>query len=345
MLPTRPDTSALRIQERGLRHAPQLDLQPGAQAEIESRLRGSNVLAGHCRRLCIRPGFHLGLYDITVVEGSPDWGEVPGGLTVTVLLEGAGRSWVHGPGERAAARPIAYSGGMTYFCFSEQPVLGRTCLPPNSRFHAVELRMEPGFLNGIGLLDALRAADEEHPLSHVVLDAVWVGLLPTPEPLANLATTLSRMTDAAVAGDLTFEGGALDMLFACAELIRNPPRTRRPPPRDLEALREARRLILATPDEPWTIAMLARRVGLSEKRLKSGFRTSFNTSVNSFLQEVRLERAYRLITEGGLGVTAAALAVGYANPSHFALMFRRRYGTPPSKAGTTTRGAGRATKG
>jgi AraC-like DNA-binding protein len=328
----RPDLSALTIEERGLRHAQPAELSADARAEIENRLRGSEVLAGQCRRLCIRPGFYLGLYDITVIEGSPEAGEVPAGLTITVLLEGAGQSWVHLPAEPAAARPLTYAGGMTYFCFSDGPVLGRTRLPPHSRFRAVELRMEPDFLAEIGLLEPLRATDAEHPLCHVALDVAWVGLLRTPERLAMLAATASRMTDIAVAGDLALEGAALDMLFIAAELIRTPPDQRSVPERELEPLREARRLILSSPAEPWTIATLARRAGIGEKRLKAGFRARFNTSVNAFLQEVRLERAYRMMTQQGASVTEAALAVGYANPSHFAEMFRRRYGLTPSAA-------------
>ncbi|MBS7810300.1 helix-turn-helix transcriptional regulator [Roseococcus pinisoli] len=75
---------------------------------------------------------------------------------------------------------------------------------------------------------------------------------------------------------------------------------------------------------------LARQVGLNEKKLKAGFRTQFGTSVIGFLQDVRLRAAHRLLLEGRSSVTEVAMAVGYANPSHFALMFRRRYGVSPS---------------
>ncbi|WP_187830024.1 AraC family transcriptional regulator [Siccirubricoccus phaeus] len=331
-------TDELTLEERALRHAEATDILPMLEAELAARLAGPQTMTGACRRLCIRPGFDLGLYDITLTGEMPDGGEISAGLTVTVLLEGAGQSWVRQPG-RAASRPIPYAGGMTYFCFCQEAVTGGMRLPRRSRFRAAELRMDLDFLRGLGLLEPLAGAGRGHPLTHIALDSVWIGLLPTPERLATVAAMLSRLPSTRPEGDLVLERGALDMLFTCAGLIRQPPVLAGPAPRDLEALHQARALLSARPEEPWTIAALAREAGLTEKRLKLGFRQRFGVTVNRFLQQVRLRTAHRMITEDGASITEAALAVGYANPSHFAFLFRREYGAPPSqvaRAGAAT---------
>ena len=38
-----------------------------------------------------------------------------------------------------------------------------------------------------------------------------------------------------------------------------------------------------------------------------------------------------------MSVTEVSLAVGYANPSHFAFLYRRTYGETPSARGTPRR--------
>ncbi|WP_404979788.1 helix-turn-helix domain-containing protein [Caulobacter segnis] len=59
------------------------------------------------------------------------------------------------------------------------------------------------------------------------------------------------------------------------------------------------------------------------------------------MQDQRLWRARALMTEQEVSVIEAALQVGYANPSHFARLYRRAFGVSPSRA---IRQGGRAWK-
>jgi AraC-like DNA-binding protein len=83
-------------------------------------------------------------------------------------------------------------------------------------------------------------------------------------------------------------------------------------------------------DAPPSLPELARHVGLNEFKLKTGFRTLFGTSVFAYLRAQRMELARRLLVQRGQSVTEVALRVGYANPSKFALAFRKHFGFPPS---------------
>jgi AraC family transcriptional activator of pyochelin receptor len=74
---------------------------------------------------------------------------------------------------------------------------------------------------------------------------------------------------------------------------------------------------------------LASRVGLTLRRLNSGFRSRFGSTPYAYLQEHRLQIAYRTLASGEAGVAACAYSVGYT-PAHFATLFRKRFGLQPS---------------
>jgi AraC family transcriptional regulator, transcriptional activator of the genes for pyochelin and ferripyochelin receptors len=99
--------------------------------------------------------------------------------------------------------------------------------------------------------------------------------------------------------------------------------------RDVERIRKARDLIVASMSEPPGLDMLAQRVGLNVRKLSSGFRQIYGASVFGFLQEYRLEQAYKLISTGEMSVSEAAFHVGYG-AAHFATIFRKRFGVSPS---------------
>jgi AraC family transcriptional activator of pyochelin receptor len=101
---------------------------------------------------------------------------------------------------------------------------------------------------------------------------------------------------------------------------------------DIAKIRAARAILIAALQEPPPLAALARQVGLNVRKLNSGFRRVFGATAYGFLQEYRLEHAYKLLTGGETSVSEAAYQVGY-RPTHFATIFRKRFGVPPSEIG------------
>lgn len=99
---------------------------------------------------------------------------------------------------------------------------------------------------------------------------------------------------------------------------------------DFDKVRQAREVILSDLQNPPGLLELSRKVGLNDYKLKIGFKELYGTTVFGCLRERRLEAAYRLLSERDCGVSEAAFAVGYCNPSYFAENFRRRYGVNPS---------------
>ncbi|NRA88132.1 MAG: helix-turn-helix transcriptional regulator [Rhizobiales bacterium] len=101
--------------------------------------------------------------------------------------------------------------------------------------------------------------------------------------------------------------------------------------KDKRLIKTAQELILSDIVHTWSINEISRKVGLNSKKLKSGFKSEFGIPVYSFLQQERLKLALELLQLGNLSVTEISLTVGYANPSHFAYLFKRQFGNSPLK--------------
>jgi AraC-like DNA-binding protein len=99
---------------------------------------------------------------------------------------------------------------------------------------------------------------------------------------------------------------------------------------DIERLELARRILLARMLAPPRLPTLARLAGLTEAKLKAGFRAHFGDTVYGHLRQHRLDEAHRLLRQGRYSVTEVSMRVGYANPSKFAAAFSARFGVSPS---------------
>jgi AraC family transcriptional regulator len=79
-----------------------------------------------------------------------------------------------------------------------------------------------------------------------------------------------------------------------------------------------------------TIAELSKVVGLNQCKLKKGFKNMFGTSIYAHFQEVRMNRAMRLLKNNN--VTETVMVLGYSNISHFSTAFRKQFGVLPKEA-------------
>ncbi len=97
---------------------------------------------------------------------------------------------------------------------------------------------------------------------------------------------------------------------------------------DIRSISEAARILRMEMQDAPTIGELAKRVGLNRQKLKKGFKLVFNTTINRYLQNERLEYAAALLLSEHT-VESAIDAVGYQNKSFFAQKFKDRYGVLP----------------
>ena len=81
---------------------------------------------------------------------------------------------------------------------------------------------------------------------------------------------------------------------------------------------------------PWTIAELAREVGLSRTVLSERFKQFLGVPPMAYLTRWRLKLGAGALVSTNLSVAQAALDVGYESEAAFNRAFKREFGLPPS---------------
>jgi AraC family transcriptional regulator len=82
--------------------------------------------------------------------------------------------------------------------------------------------------------------------------------------------------------------------------------------------------------EEFNLAELAARAGLSKFYFNRLFKSALGVSPSHYQITLRMDAAKRLLRESKQSVVSVGLDVGYANPSHFAQLFRKETGLSPS---------------
>lgn len=95
-------------------------------------------------------------------------------------------------------------------------------------------------------------------------------------------------------------------------------------------IRQAMRYVRDHAADALTVEELARSVAMSPSHFAHRFRDVARMSPMRYVKNVRLGQARLRMLRDGLGASEAALAVGYASPSHFTRDFKARYGASPA---------------
>ncbi|MCC7250309.1 AraC family transcriptional regulator [Hyphomicrobium sp.] len=266
-------------------------------------------------------------------------GEVPDSVTfqaagpavfsITLVVQGTGRTMLDG----VAPLDIVSSNAVVFW--SNGPVSGQDYIEGGKPIEIVDIRLHPDYLSHTvgSMADAIRnslAVDRSDPDRKAFLLAV-----PLSAELFDVARSiLACDIREPKLRHIFMRAKALEALaLTLALLQRNASAAAaRLSPKEREKLDEARRLIETSFAEPWTIEAVAAAVGLSETKLKLGFREVIGKSVRAYLREVRMDHAERLLSEGR-SVTEAALACGYGNLSYFSKAFFHSKGVVPRDLG------------
>ncbi|WP_225856707.1 helix-turn-helix transcriptional regulator [Achromobacter xylosoxidans] len=265
---------------------------------------------------------------LSVWNGAPEVGldvaaEGPPMFCIAVFLEGRACMSIDG------GAPLNVGPGMAVVQTGERGARGRFQMSGGQAVRLVDIRYSPaGLLRAGGRpLAALRGA---FVLDHSVPAAgsLMAGFPAPPGLLRLAADVLDCRHEDATARRLYMRAKALEALAIVLETMSGAAGEAPVAARERRQLAQARRLIEARYGEEWTVLRLAREVGLSEKKLKAGFRQVAGRSVHAYLKSVRLEAAASML-EAGYCVTDAALATGFANLSHFSKSFRQAKGVAP----------------
>lgn len=89
--------------------------------------------------------------------------------------------------------------------------------------------------------------------------------------------------------------------------------------------------------EKLTLEQISEKHNISVSQLKRSFKEQTGTSVISYLIDLRIRAAKRLIKEGELNFTQIAEAVGYDNIYYFSTMFKKQTGKTPTEYSKSVR--------
>lgn len=240
--------------------------------------------------------------------------------------------WLEGEATMAleGGEPLRLAARAALLFNHERPLRWATHLPPNRRVRMVDIRYTPEALARAG--DTGPVALLRHRFLHdvsVPAHGSLVASLEAPASLLALAGSLTRDPPAAPeARRLWYRAKSLEMLSAFVQLLSLPEAMDGPQTQELARVHRACELLRERYAEHWPPGLLARTVGLSEKRLQQLMRDSMGRSVHAYLTDLRLARASDLL-RGGMSVTQAAGDVGISSLSHFSKIFKARYGVSP----------------
>lgn len=250
----------------------------------------------------------------------------PATFSITLVLSGIGRAQIDG------VEPLDLVSGSAILFWSGGPVSGQDHLDAGEPIEAVEIRFHTDYLQSIlgSLVDVIRnslAIDRSNPSQNAYLVAI-----PMSAELFDVARAiLGCDIHEQCLRDVFMRAKGLEALALAVSVLSSAgPDAVRLTAREREKIDAARRLMEASFSEAWTIGALAERVGLSETKLKTGFRQLIGTSVRAYLRNIRMNHAEKLLGEGK-SVTEAALACGYGNLSYFSKAFFNAKGVAPRR--------------
>lgn len=100
---------------------------------------------------------------------------------------------------------------------------------------------------------------------------------------------------------------------------------------DLDKIQFSRTLIEQNIQNPLTIQQLSHEVGLNMKKLTTGFKAVFQTTIFEYTNKHRMAEAKRLLLDQKWYVWEVSDYLGYKNPQHFTVAFKKYYGSLPSQ--------------
>lgn len=258
----------------------------------------------------------------------------PAAFSITLVLQGAGRTQIDG------VEPLEMASGSAIIFWSDGPVTGQDHIDGGKPIEAVEVRLHTAYINSAidSLVEGIRnsltidRSDRER-------NAYLVAVPMTAELFEVARCVIGCDIENRKLRDLFMRAKALETLARTLDVLTSAgPAEVKLTLKEREKIDSARRIVDRAFSEPWTIGSLAAEVGLSETKLKTGFRVLLGKSVRTYLRDVRMDNAEHLLNNGK-SVTETAHACGYGNLSYFSKAFFVAKGVVPRRLTSSARQA------
>ncbi|WP_335964869.1 AraC family transcriptional regulator [Galbibacter sp. PAP.153] len=100
---------------------------------------------------------------------------------------------------------------------------------------------------------------------------------------------------------------------------------------DAAKIEKAKEHIINNYNAQITIPKLAKLIGTNEFTLKKGFKELVGTTVFGYINDLKMYKAKKLLTQKNISISQVSEMVGYKNPQHFSTAFKKKFGIVPSK--------------
>ncbi len=98
-----------------------------------------------------------------------------------------------------------------------------------------------------------------------------------------------------------------------------------------ERMGRALAIIHRSPEKPWSVAALAKAVGMSRSGFSARFSTLLGESVMQYLTRWRMQLAYQELKQGNEALAVMAQRFGYQSEAAFCRAFKRVFGSSPGQ--------------
>lgn len=217
--------------------------------------------------------------------------------------------------------------------------LGLQKWEPGERYRSVDFR----FGRGVGattLISGVFSFDDRrrNPLLASLPRMLLIGSdadRGISQKISALAALLDEELSSAIAGTENVCGRLADLMFV--QVIRHHLATRKELPRGwLRGMADpqiapALAVMQRRPEHPWSVATLAREVGMSRSRFAARFQEVVGRPPLEYLTDWRMHAAADIIVQGREGLASVAYLVGYGSEVAFSKAFKRWSGSSPAE--------------
>jgi AraC-like DNA-binding protein len=99
--------------------------------------------------------------------------------------------------------------------------------------------------------------------------------------------------------------------------------------RDRRKLADIKRYLDEHYLEDLSLKFLCSEFGVNEFKLKAGFKNLFGQTVFGYILEQKMQRAYRLLYDGGTSISDLSDMLGYNHQGNFTVAFKKRFNMSP----------------
>jgi AraC-like DNA-binding protein len=197
----------------------------------------------------------------------------------------------------------------------------------------VDIEIAPDVLESFFLTDRQRYSE---PMNQLFKDEDWkVSFYPTVT--TKMRSLAQQMWNAPYRGGqrrMYLQSKVFELIVTQLEAIgvgQDQSLDQLPKPSTIDRIYQARDIVLADLENPPSVLELAQQVGVSICTLQRRFQALFGMTVFGYLTDQRMVLAEQLLRQGHYTVAETAAAVGYSNPGHFAVAFKRKFGITPKE--------------